>query len=108
MEAIVLQVTKVPPPRYGHMYIISSYPPLSRKQYEVMIGNFPTYICVDIITMMASSLCGFEKWVHFKHLYFIIQNVMYYGQMENFIHSLTWSLNEMQCLTNHVNVIIVK
>ncbi len=106
--SIVLRATKTPPPGYGHIYIFSSCPPPSRKQYEMMIGNFLTYTYVDIITMMASSLGGRGRgWVHCKHLYFIIQNVMYCGQMENFIHFLTWSLNKMQCLTNHVRVIIV-
>jgi hypothetical protein len=72
LEVIVLPSTKVPPPGYGQIYFISSGPPLSIKQYEVMIGNFPNCTCVDFIQMMASSLGGQGKWVHCKHLYFIL------------------------------------
>jgi hypothetical protein len=58
MEVVVLPTTKVPPPRYGHIYIMNSNPPPSTKQYEVMIVNFLTCTCVDFVTMMASSLGG--------------------------------------------------
>ncbi len=84
---------------------MSSGPPPNTKQYELKIGNFQTCICVDFITMMASSLGGCGKWVHYKHLYFILQNVMYCGQTENFIHFLAWSWNEVQCLKSHARVV---
>jgi hypothetical protein len=53
-----LPTTKVPPPMYGQIYIMSSNPPPNTKQYEVTIGNFPTCTCVDFITMMTSSFGG--------------------------------------------------
>jgi hypothetical protein len=56
--------------------------------------------------MMASSLGGRGKWVHCKHIYFILQNVMYYGQMEIFIHLSTWSWNEVQPLMSHARVVV--
>jgi hypothetical protein len=58
--------------------------------------------------MMASSLGGHGKWAHYKHLYFILQDVMHCGQIEDFIHFLTWSWNEVQKLTSHVRAILSK
>jgi len=98
LEAIILLPTKVPSPRYGQIYIVSFGPPPTIKHYAVMIGNFPTCICIDFITMMASSLGGHGKWVHYKHLYYILQNVMYCGQTKDFIHFPTWSWDEVQHL----------
>ncbi len=97
-----------PPPRYGHIYIINLDPPSSTKQYEVMIKNFFNYICVDFIQIMVGSLGGHGKWVHWKHLYFILQNVMYCGQIEPFIHFMTWSWNEVQHLASRVRVIFLE
>jgi hypothetical protein len=56
LEVAILPPIEVPQPRYGQIYIINYGPPLSTKQYEVMIGNYPNCICVDFIQMMASSL----------------------------------------------------
>jgi hypothetical protein len=58
LEVVVLPPIEVPPPRYGQIYIISSSPPPSIKQYEVTIGNSPNCTCVDSIQMMAGSLGG--------------------------------------------------
>jgi hypothetical protein len=66
---------EVLPPWYGHIYIIISNPPLNTKRYEATIKNFPNFIYVDFIHMMAGSLGGWGKWVHYKHLYFILQCV---------------------------------
>jgi hypothetical protein len=44
------------------------------------------------------AICG--KWVHYKHLDFILQNVMLCGLMETFIHHPTWSWNEIHKLTS--------
>jgi hypothetical protein len=72
-----------------------------------MTGNFPNCTYVDFIQMMIGSLGGWGKWVHYKHLYFILQNVMYYGY---YFHSFlnVWNWNEVQRLTNHVRLIILK
>jgi hypothetical protein len=105
LEPTFLPPTKVPPLRYWHIYIMRFGPPPNTKQYDVTIGIFPTCTCVDFITMMASSLGGHGKWVHYKHLYFILQNVMYCGQTENFIHFSKRSWNEVQHLMSCVKVV---
>jgi hypothetical protein len=100
LEAILLPPTEVLSPRYGHIYIVNFGQPPTIKHYVAMIGNFPTCICIGFITMMASSLGGHGKWVHCKHLYYILQNVMYCGQTKDFIHFPTWSWNEVQHMMN--------
>ncbi len=55
-EAIINPPLEVPPLRYGRIYKILFDQNPNNKQYEVMIGNFPTYTCLDFIAMMFSSL----------------------------------------------------
>jgi hypothetical protein len=55
-ETIVNPPLEVPPLRYGRIYKILFDKNPNKKQYEVMIGNFPTYTCLDFIIMMFSSL----------------------------------------------------
>jgi hypothetical protein len=87
--ANILPPTNVPSPRYGSIYIIISSPIGNHKQYEVIIGNFPTCTCIDFVLMMTGSLSACGKWVHCKHLDYILQHVMVCGLMEMFIHHLT-------------------
>jgi hypothetical protein len=49
------------------------------KQYDIIIGNFPTCICINFVSMMTSSL-GYDGKC--KHLYYILQNVMFCGLVE--------------------------
>ncbi len=78
-----LPSTSVPPPRYGFIYSTTFSLPQNKKQHEVTIRDFSTYTCMDFITMMASLLGGQGKWVHCKHMYYILQHVMYCGQWKN-------------------------
>jgi hypothetical protein len=57
LEAIVNPPLGVLPPRYGQIYKILFGQNPNKKQYEVIIWNFPTCICLDFVTMMFSSLC---------------------------------------------------
>jgi hypothetical protein len=58
----------------------------SKRQYEVISGNFPTDIYMDFVTMVSNSLGKHEKWVTYKHMYCVLQHVMFCGEFENFIH----------------------
>jgi hypothetical protein len=49
---------------------------------------------------MASSLGGQRKWVHCKHIYCILQHVMFCEHTKKIIHRLTWSWNEVRCFTS--------
>jgi hypothetical protein len=76
-------------------YILSLGPIENYKQCEVTISNFLACTCIDFVLMMKGSLGAQGKWVHCKHLYYILQHVRLCGLMETFIHHLSWSWNEV-------------
>jgi hypothetical protein len=80
---------KVPALGYGQIYKILCGKVSNKKQYEVTIGNFPAYICMDFVTMVSSSLGKQGKWVHVNTWIMYYNNVMFCGQFEIFIHFLT-------------------
>jgi hypothetical protein len=49
---------------------------------------------MDFVTMVSGSLGKQGKWVPRKHMYYVLQHVMFCGQFESFIHFPTWSCNE--------------
>jgi len=59
-------------------------------------------MCMDFTTSITSSLGRLGNRVHYKHIYYILQHVIYYGQLEEFIHHLTWSWNKFQWIASHV------
>jgi hypothetical protein len=65
------------------------------RQYEVTIENCWTYICLGFVNVVASSLGQWRKWVHYKHLYYELQDVMFCGEFEIFIHFPTWNCDEV-------------
>jgi hypothetical protein len=62
---------------------------LDKRQYEITIGTFTTCTCMDFVTMISSSLGKQGKWVLCKHMYYVLQHVMFCGEFEIFIHFLT-------------------
>ncbi len=52
--------------------------------------------------MVASLLGQRGKWVPYKHLYYELQDVMFCGEFEIFIHFPTWSCLEVCHLLDHV------
>ena len=55
-EAIVNPPLEVPLLGYGRIYKILFGQNPNKKQYEVIIWNFPTCICLDFVTMISNSL----------------------------------------------------
>jgi hypothetical protein len=54
---------------------------------------------------MVTSLLGQQgKWVPYKHLYYELQDVMFCGGFEIFIHLPTWSCLEVCHLLDRVMV----
>jgi hypothetical protein len=106
-EAIQLLMATFQPPfevlvlGYGQVYKILCGKISNRKQYEITIGNFLNYICIDFMTMVSSSFGKRGKWVPCKQTYYVLQHVMYCGQFEIFIHFLTLSCNEVHGLLAH-------
>jgi hypothetical protein len=66
----------------------------NQRQYEVTIGNFMSFIWFDFVAMLSCSWGWQGKWVPCKHIYYVLQHVMFCGEFENSIHFPTWSCNE--------------
>ncbi len=47
------------------------------------------------------ALGGLGTYVQFKHVYHILQSVMFCGIVEDFIHYYMWSWDEVQHLLQH-------
>jgi hypothetical protein len=60
------------------------------------IGNYACCSCIYFVGMSTIFLGKCEAWAQCKHLYHILQNIMYYGQYEKFIYYLTWSCDKVQ------------
>jgi hypothetical protein len=78
---------------YGRFNNILFSAPTNRKQYEVTIENFWTCISLGFVSVVASLLDQWGKWVFYKHLYYELQDVMFCGEFE--IHFPTWSCDEV-------------
>ncbi len=72
LEAIVNPSLEVPSPRYGQVFKILSSQNPNKNQYEVTIGNFLAYTCLDFVKMMFNSLGWQGKWVPYKHIYYVL------------------------------------
>jgi hypothetical protein len=53
------------------------------------------------MTMVSRSFGKRRKWVPCKQMYYVLQQVMFCGQFEIFIHLLTLSSNEVHGLLAH-------
>jgi hypothetical protein len=86
---------------YGQIYNILSGGLTNRRQYEITIGKFPTCICLDFVGMVANSLGRSMKRVPCKHLYYVLQHVMFFEEFKNFIHFPPWSCDGVCHLLDH-------
>jgi hypothetical protein len=48
--------------------------------------------------MLVGCLGGYGVYVQCKHVYSVLQTIMFYGLTEKFIHHCTWSWVEVQRL----------
>jgi hypothetical protein len=97
----VFPVVDVPLLGYGRISNILSYD----KQYNVTIGNFPRCSCVYFVTMLAGSLGGLRTYAQCKHVYHVLQSIMFCGFTKDFIHYYTWSWDEVQCSLQRFKVL---
>jgi hypothetical protein len=98
LEAMLLTPTTVICLGYGRIYCILLRLPKNYKQYEIMINDYSAYSYMDFPSMMFASLNGRTLWVQGKHLYYILQYVMFCGIKEPFVHYPSWSWNEIHRL----------
>jgi hypothetical protein len=62
---------------YGRIYKITCDETSNKRQYEVTIGNLLACTYMDIVTMVLGSLGKQGKWVPCKHMYYVLQHVMF-------------------------------
>lgn len=67
---------------YGWIYKITCGETSNIRQYEITIRNFLACSCLDIVTMVLSSLGKWRKWVPCKHMYYVLQHVMFMANMK--------------------------
>jgi hypothetical protein len=58
--------------------------------------------------MMSMSLDERGPWVHCKHMYYILQYVMFCGIRKSFIHYPSWNWNEVHRLLGHAKILKLK
>jgi hypothetical protein len=80
-------IVDISPLGYGQIYNILFYD----KQYDITIGNFLGCSCVYFVTMLATSLGGHGAYVQCKHVYHVLQMIMFSGFIKKFIHYCTCS-----------------
>ncbi len=68
------------------------------------IENFPRFSCVYFVTMLVGFLGGHGVYVQCKHVYHVLQPIMFCGLMEEFVHHCTWNWDEVQCLLKYSKV----
>jgi hypothetical protein len=98
---------EVPPLGYGIVYTVHLPGSIAKQQlYKVTIGDFPSCICIDFISMKANALRnGKKKWIYCKYVYFILQRFMGCTIEDNFVHCPTWTVNEVKMMLGKADAI---
>jgi hypothetical protein len=65
------------------------------KRYDATIENFLGCSCVDFVAVLEASLGGHGAYMQFKHVYHVLQTIVFCGLMEDFIHHCMWSWDEL-------------
>ncbi len=87
---------------HGWIYKIISSATTNQRQYEVIVGNFPTCICVNFVIMLLGLLGRQRKW-NGCHVNTSITcyNILSCGKFEIFIHFPTRGYDEVHHLLFH-------
>jgi hypothetical protein len=79
-----------------------------KKVYRITISHFPECTCPDFLNMAVASIRKRGQYVNCKHLYYIFR---YFCKMncqdDKFIHSPSFSFNEVKQLLVQAQIIIV-
>ncbi len=62
------------------------------------IKNYLGCSCVYFVTMLEGFLGGCGVFMQCKHVYHVLQTIMFCGLTKEFIHHYTWSWDEVQRL----------
>ena len=99
----VLKSMLVLEPDYGVVFTLHTPSSILKELYEVTVSNFPACTYRGFRYMCTSALGNpTKKWILCKHLYFILQNRMFYTVNDAFIHCPGWTTNEVRLLMSRM------
>jgi hypothetical protein len=108
IKGTVLGVTILPFPGLGAIISLESGVEHDKKVYRITISHFHECTCPDFLNMAVVSIRKRAPYVNCKHLYYIFR---YFCKMncqdDKFIHSPSFSFNEVKQLFVEVQIIIV-
>ena len=103
IDCTILKSMLVSEPGYGVVFTLHTPGSILKELYEVTISNFPACTYRDFRYMCTSALGNpTKKWILCKHLYFILQNYIFYIVDDAFIHCLGWTPNEVRLLMSRM------
>jgi hypothetical protein len=108
IKGTVLGVTILPFPGLGAIILLESGVEPDKKVYRITISHFPECTCPDFLNMTMALIGKRAPYINCKHLYYIFR---YFCKMncqdDKFIHSLSFSFNEVKQLLVQAQIIIV-
>jgi hypothetical protein len=108
IKGTVLGVTVLPFPGLGAIISLEFGVEPNKKVYRITISHFPECTCLGFLNMVVASIGKRAPYVNCKHLYYIFH---YFCKMncqdDKFIHSPSFSFNEVKQLLVRAQIIIV-
>jgi hypothetical protein len=108
IKGTVLGVTVLPFPSLRIIISLKSGVEPDKKVYRITVSHFPKCTCPDFLNMVVASIGKQGQYVNCKHLYYIFR---YFCKMncegDKFIHSPSFSFNEVKQLLIQAQIIIV-
>jgi hypothetical protein len=105
---MVLGITILPFLGLGAVISLESGVEPDKKVYQITISHFPECTCLDFLNMAMASFGKRGQYINCKHLYYIF---CYFCKMncegDKFIHSPSFSFNEVKQLLIRAQIIIV-
>jgi hypothetical protein len=108
IKGTVLGISVLPFPGLGAIISLESRIEPDKKVYRITISHFLECTCPDFFNMAVASIGKRGQYVNCKHLYYIF---LYFYKMNcednKFIHSPSFSFNEIKQLLVQAQIIIV-
>jgi hypothetical protein len=108
IKGTVIGITVLPFPGLGAIISLESRVEPDKKVYQIIISHFPECTCLDFLNMTVASIRKQGQYANYKHLYYIFR---YFCKMncegKEFIHSPSFSFNEVKQLLIRAQIIIV-
>jgi hypothetical protein len=108
VKGSILGVTMLPFPGLRAVVSLQSGVEPMQKVYRITLGMYSECNCPDFVDMAVSAIGGRHQYVNCKHLYYLFR---YFCKMnpekDKFIHSPSFSFNEVKLLLSRAGIIKV-